>query len=153
MKILLVYYTYTGNTEKIALAIKDLIEKETTVHTVKIEPEKDLAYFLKSTYSLFGRTPAVKNDNIQNGYDYVVLGFPVWAFSPSAYFNSILDLLEFEKGNLILFCSCAGSLFERALNKAKKRAEKKGFTVVFTEAFKEGEDNREKVKRIAEVLR
>ena len=151
MKILLVYYTYTGNTEKIALAIKDLIEKENTVDTVKVEPEKDLSHFSKSTYSLFGRIPAVKND-IQNGYDYVVIGFPVWAFSPSAYFNSILDILKFEKGNLILFCSCAGLLFERALKKAKKRAEKKGFTIVFTEAFKEGEDHTEKIKRIVEVL-
>jgi flavodoxin len=153
MKILLVYYSFTGNTEKIAGKIRDKIGKPHTVDLVKVFPEKNTSYLSKSFSSLLGRSLPVKMEKIANKYDMVIIGFPVWALSPSAYFNTIIDLVE-SKGPCILVCSCS-STYARAMRKAKKRAERRGFTVQHTEVFQESESveqRDDKIRALVEAL-
>ena len=152
MKVLLLYYSYTGNTEKLALGIKERIEKKINVNTIKVEPERDISYLSKCMYSLLGRTLPVRNQFIDESYDCVVMGFPVWAFSPSAYFNSMLNLFT-TQGKCILFCSFEDSGAKRTLKIAQKRAEARGLKVVYAEAFKEGEDYEEKLKTLTNVIK
>lgn len=152
MKILVVYYSYTGKTENLVSKMKPLLEKGNSLTTIKIEPEKEISYFSKSMNSLFGRTFPIKNEKIENGYDYVLIGFPVWGFSPSVYFNSILKILQFTKGKVILFCSYGGMSADRTLKIAKEKAEKKGFTVAYTEKFKETEDPTELIGNLVKIV-
>ena len=152
MKVLLLYYSYTGHTEKLALGIKDVVGKKTDINTIKVEPERDISYLSKCVYSLLGRALPVKNQKIDESYDCVVMGFPVWAYSPSAYFNSMLNLFTTE-GKCILFCSFEGSGNKRALKIAQKRAEARGLNVVYTAGFKEGEDHEDKLKTLTDVIK
>lgn len=152
MKILLVYHSFTGHTHEVAQKVERALGKGATVHTVRVEPERDMSYIVKSLASILGRSPPLKTEEIKDGYDCVVIGFPVWFVSPSAYFNSLLKLLTF-KGKCILFCSYEGSGAERALKVAAKRCAEKGFEVVHTEAFKEGEDHKKSVERIAGAVK
>jgi flavodoxin len=83
MKVLVTYYTQTGNTEKIARAIYDGLTVDKTI------------------------LPAAEVKN-QNGYDLVFCGFPVQAHSVPAKMAELIKGLP--KGQKVAFFATHGSL-------------------------------------------
>ncbi len=105
MKILVAYYSKTGSTEKVALALKGALEKGHEVTLAKIKPVKDLkAYQYKKNGGEVGLEKPVEN---LKPFDLVFIGTPVWNFSPTPIILSYLRRLENPGGKkFALFATC-----------------------------------------------
>ena len=87
MKIAIVFYSMSGNTEYVA----NEISKRIDVDLIKIEPEKTYhdsgmkKFFWGGKSAIMGETPNLKSYNFNsNKYDLIIFGTPVWAsnFTP-----------------------------------------------------------------------
>ncbi len=113
MKVLVVYYTQSGNTEKIAKALFDGIESDDK----KISPVKDVDF------------------TKVNDYDLVFLGSPIITNGFAGIYNKILKGLPELTTRIVLFCTHAapkkfGQFWETGFRKFGKKLEKKGANVL-----------------------
>ena len=120
MKSIVLFYSRDGHTKLVA----EQIAKELSCQTVALQPENDyrpgLATYLSGGFaSLMGKPLPLKHAIPDlSAYTEIFVGFPVWAGSPAAPINVILqsDLLQGKKVGLF---ACAGGEAEKALKKAR----------------------------------
>ncbi|MCX6799350.1 MAG: flavodoxin family protein [Candidatus Diapherotrites archaeon] len=107
MNILVAYYSKSGNTEKVAKKIAESLQaKAHGVRLFKVMPVEELkaGQYSKTEKDLPLREPLV---NLQK-FDLVVVGTPVWGFSPTPIITSYLRQMEGAKGkSFALFCACS----------------------------------------------
>lgn len=127
MKVLVIYYSNTGNTKKAA----DYIAKKLGADTEQIKdavPRKGLLGFVKSGYQAANSKPA-KIDAIKSkveDYDVVIIGTPVWAHHISSPVNSFLlgfggkiknYAILMTRSNKKDDCACLTEIFESKIKK------------------------------------
>ena len=110
-KILIVYYSLTGNTQFIAEALRDSIEAD----ILELKPIKELnadkgSRFMWGGYqSTMKKKPKLKDFDINPlEYDLVILGTPVWAWNISPPMRSFLSKFDFTDKNVALWMCHAG---------------------------------------------
>ncbi len=106
MKVLIVYYSKTGNTEAAAKAISaKLREHKHKVNLLKILPKKELK---ARDYKKTGNRVELKNNPVSFiDYDLVIVGTPVWNFSPSPVVLSYLrQTSKLKNKKFALFATC-----------------------------------------------
>ncbi len=110
-KILIVYYSLTGNTQFIAEALRDSIEAD----ILELKPIKELnadkgSRFMWGGYqSTMKKKPKLKDFDINPlEYDLVILGTPVWAWNISPPMRSFLSKFDFTDKNIALWMCHAG---------------------------------------------
>ena len=137
MKSLIVYYSYSGNTEKVAKILVDFLkDKDFMVDTLRLKPKNERgSFFLQCLEALRGKRAVLSGDlNFDlAGYDLVCIGSPVWAFSPTPAVNTYLDkLLNAAGKDAIVFTTYgSGAGVEKCINNVKKRLKKKGIREVY----------------------
>src|SRR5690348_10717253 len=99
-KILVVYYTQTGQLEEILQSFMNpFSDSEIEVEMIRVFPEKDYS-FPWTGKSFFGEMPDCASGSVvplkpfslkHQKYDLVVLGYQPWFLSPSIPTNSILQ--------------------------------------------------------------
>ncbi len=142
-KILLVYFSFTGNTEKVGNLITRYFKQEgVNCDVYKIEPSFNLPYFLWFILSFIPSLPFPLKDlnslNLDN-YDVIILGTPKWTFNcpPVTSFISFLKKARGKiKAKFAIFLTYGGFKENIYLEKLKMKLEKFGFNVVVTEKFK-----------------
>jgi len=109
MKKLVVYYSYSGHTKKIAEALAqkeaaDIMEIEDVKRPMKLK-----AYTAGLLASIRGKTRPIKplTANMAE-YDSLMLLAPVWADNPPPAFNSLLEQLPDGKSVSIRMISASG---------------------------------------------
>lgn len=115
-KRLVAYYSWTGNTEKIARAIAAALGADVE-EIQEAKPRKGFFAYVRSAIEAARRKPAlILASNIDVGaYDVVILGAPVWAGEMA---SPLRAYIEREKQNfkaVALFCTLGGANGERAL--------------------------------------
>lgn len=110
MKVLVVYYSRTGNTKKVAemLAVKQGYD---------IEEIKSIKSYAGSLgWTLAGKEGSQKvNAKIKPteknpaDYDLVVLGTPIWAWNISSPIRAYLAMNKDKIKKIAAFCTCGGS--------------------------------------------
>lgn len=121
-KTLMLYYTFTGNTEFVSERMKELIP-DLTVERLIAEnepPKKGFARFLfGGAEALFRRDPAlfpVFHD--PNKFEKVILAFPVWAGTYPPAVAALFKKAPFRGKKLyIIACSSSGRA-EKAIDSA-----------------------------------
>jgi|GEM_PF-134463 len=116
MKSLLVYYSRTGTTKKVAEAISDL----TNCDIEEITDEKDrsgILGFLNSGQESFRKKPAsIKRMNKDpSKYDLVILGTPTWLGNISSPVRAYLVQKKDKIQNVAFFCTHAGRSYGKTL--------------------------------------
>lgn len=113
--ILIVYFSATGTTKKIAQSTADLLDAD----IYEITPEqpytdKDLAYYTN------GRADREQNDlsarpavsggvkNIEK-YDTILLGYPIWHSQAPRIISTFLESYDFSDKTIIPFCTSHSS--------------------------------------------
>ncbi len=118
-KSLVVYFSYSGNTEKVA----QLIAQGTSSDIFEIVPEKaypedyDECVDLASEEKAANARPAIKNDveNIDQ-YDTIYVGYPCWwGTSPMVIFT-FLESHDFSGKTIIPFTTHGGSGFGSSIS-------------------------------------
>lgn len=131
-KILVVYYSRTGVTKKLAHSIADLLHADLE-EIIDIKKRSGLLWYI-----IAGRDAALKKQTkIQEishdiaSYDVVCIGTPVWDFTMSAAIRTYLtNYEELLPDDLVFFCTQASSWAETAFQEMAKIVGKRPTTTI-----------------------
>jgi len=138
MKSLIVYYSYTGNTEQVAYRLVEMLKSRGEVVIRKLEPlDEARNFFMQCLQAASGRKAELRSVvkrvsfNISE-YDLICIGTPVWAFAPTPAINAYLDRLTGAEGKkAVVFTTFgSGTGVGRCVNTITKRLANKGVTSV-----------------------
>ncbi|MDD5019637.1 MAG: flavodoxin [Candidatus Omnitrophica bacterium] len=117
MKILVVYYSFDGNTRLIA----ETIAQETGADSLELRTEDEPRSKGFSKYFWGGRQVFMKVrpalfalDKDPAQYDFLFIGTPVWAFAPAPAMSAFLEKSGIRGKKVALFC-CSGGGMGRTL--------------------------------------
>lgn len=106
MRILVAFYSKTGTTERVALALKEALEeKGHNAELAKILPKEELK---AAQYKKDGKDIELKNPVLDmQKFDLVIVGTPVWGFCPTPIVLSYLrGLQNTSEKKFALFATC-----------------------------------------------
>lgn len=128
MKMLVVYYSLTGNTDVVAQALaRELGADVRRVEDVE-KPSGNWWFMISGSMSAIrGVESAIKPiDTSLQEYNRVFVGSPVWAGNPSTPINAFIAKADFTGKEVITFVTMGGNEGSGALRKMGERIEKKG---------------------------
>jgi flavodoxin len=112
VKILVVYYSLTGNTKFIAETIAESINAD----ILKLKPVKELnaeggmKYFLGGYQATMKMKPKLEPFDINPlDYDLIFIGSPVWAWRQSPPINSFLKKFDLSGKKIAIWMCAAGN--------------------------------------------
>jgi len=112
MKTLIVYYSYSGITEKVVKMYASELNKNGEVSIQRLKPKEEIKTFFGQCRAAFGRKRAELEGNVPfdvRDYDLIIIGSPVWAFTPVPAMNTYLDKLSGLEGKRIVILLTSGS--------------------------------------------
>ena len=125
MKILVVFYSRSGNTKKVAEAISDILkcDKEEIFDT---KNRKGIPGFLSagSDANLRRLTAIEEIKNNPSLYDLVIIGTPIWSSNISTPIRTYLFLFKEEFKKVAFFCTQLGSNAEKVFTDMKNLSQK-----------------------------
>ena len=120
-KVLVVFFTRSGNTAKVARAIADAFDADVELIEDGTSRRGVLGY-LRSGYEAgrrrLPRIGAPKHD--LRAYDLVVVGTPVWNMNVSSPVRAFLVRNRGDLPRVAFFCTCGGRGGERAFREMTK---------------------------------
>lgn len=130
MKIAIIFYSYSGNTKKVAQVLADYFKDKGEVDLVELKALDEKDNFFSQGARAFKRIRA-KIDSVNfdlSAYDIICLGTPVWAFGPAPAMNTYLDnCSKIRAKQIILFTTFgSGTGNKRCLNYMEQILSKKG---------------------------
>ncbi len=156
-RVLVVCYSWTGHTLKLARAIAQALAPASAdlevLHDVR--PRNGWRDYLRSALEALRHRPAdiVEPTHRSGPYDLVVVGTPVWAGNVASPVRNYLQQRHGRLPRLALFCTCGGSSQEKVLNDmATLAGTAPQATLALTEAQLNGPDMAPAVARFAEQL-
>ena len=148
-KVLVVYYSLTGNTKLIAEVIANSINSD----VLELKPVKELnaeggsKYFWGGYQSKTKKKPKLREFDINPlDYDLIILGTPVWAWSFSPPIRSFLSKYDFTGKDVALW-TCSQGDGVKAMNRFKEALKDTNILgeIRFQEPLKQGlEEAKEK---------
>ena len=96
MKIGIVYYSRTGNTNRVAKILEEKLKgKNAEVDLIEIEHVKRPGFFAAGKAATKQRELPIKNTNFNmEKYDMILIGCPTWAGRPSPYITTFINKAE-----------------------------------------------------------
>ncbi|MCT3602692.1 transcriptional regulator [Lactobacillus acidophilus] len=115
LKVLIAYYSWSGNTKKLA---------DQVVETIPVNTELELRVpegtFNNDMYQTFDiakkqiaekQYPTIQNLDLDpNQYDLILVGSPVWGGMPATPIHTFLDKIQDFKGKVATFYTDAGTV-------------------------------------------
>jgi flavodoxin len=130
MKSLIVYYSYSGNTQKVAYILAEYLRQKVEADIIELEPLDESDKFFPQAIRAFGHKRAqLQPVNCDlSAYGLICFGTPVWAFGPAPAMNTYLDdCFGLEDKAVILFTTYgSGTGNRRCLNYMQDILAKKG---------------------------
>jgi len=134
VKILIVFFSYTGNTRTVAKHLATLLRnRKVEVDIEEIQPTKRYPYFYWLILSFIPnlRTPIKQLRVDPSGYDLVCLGLPKWTLACPPV-NQYLEEVNLRGKTVGLFITYGGFDERRYLRQMIKHLTKKGVKVKAT---------------------
>ena len=131
MKTLIIYYSYSGHTDKVVQLFSGVLKKRGEVTIQRLKPKDEINSFLLQCKAAFQRKRAELVEGATfdvSPYDLILLGSPVWAFAPTPALNTCLDNLSGLNGKrvIILLTSGSGAGVKRCFDNIRAVLEAKG---------------------------
>jgi len=130
MKSIIVYYSYSGNTEKVAGILAEVLTGKGEVQQAELLcPDESKTFLGQCRRAISHKRGMIGPLNFNLGaYDLICLGTPVWAFGPAPAVNTFLDkCFGVEGKNIVLFTTYgSGAGRERCINYMQDILAKKG---------------------------
>ena len=112
-KKIVIYFSYTGNTRKIAEKIKKDLDCDILEIKPKIPYSTDYQTVVDEEQRMEGsnHTPEINKINVNlDNYDTIILGTPVWWYRPAPAIRSFLTKYDLTGKTVIPFATNAGWL-------------------------------------------
>jgi flavodoxin len=157
MKVMLIYFSFSGNTEKLAGIIGETLEEQGSVTDyVKLETIRKSSFFEKCINSFKKRSEEIIEVPSVVDSEFIFLGSPVWAFDIAPAVRKFIEETDFSGKSVYLFMTYgSGSGKSRAIESFRKLIERKGGQVkgiLEIKGKKIKEDNETLRKKIREFL-
>ena len=114
-KILVAYFSVTGNTAPLAEYASDILGAD-LYEIIPLEPytEEDLAYYTNCRADREQNDPAARpaiNGSVSNmdQYDTIVIGHPIWHGQAPRIISTFLESYDFSGKTLVTFCTSHSS--------------------------------------------
>ena len=110
-KKLIVYFTYTNNTKKIAEKIKERLKCDILEIKPKVpyNEDYDVVVRLEQNNETAKKTPEIESVNINlNNYDEIILGIPVWWYTIAPVIRTFLKQYDLSGKKIIPFATNGG---------------------------------------------
>jgi len=135
MKILITYYSYSGNTDRVARIFGKMLESKGEVHIQRLKPADEIKGFLSQCVAARKGKKAILEQGVRfdvTSYDLILIGSPVWAFAPTPAMNTFLENLSGlkDKRVIILLTSGSGMGVKRCFQNIRKILGEKGASMV-----------------------
>ncbi|MDD5492977.1 MAG: flavodoxin [bacterium] len=146
MKTLIVYYSYTGNTELVAKTIAseisaDILKVEDAEKTGKLK-----IYFSGSFAAKRGKSWPIKTINVLlKDYDRIFIGAPVWAGKAAPEINAYIEQAELKGKPVVVFVTMGGSKSDEAIQGLSDKIKAKEGKVVSSFSVKTGGIKKEEI--------
>ena len=144
-RLLVAYFSYTGNTKRIAQALAERLQKFCNVETVEIVPTRKRCYLHWLAYSFVpGSEVDIENPEMDlSHYDVVLVGFPKWTFSSPPLNRFIRRLKSLNKPKFYLFMTCGGFDDQSFLDRLTHKLDSMGCNIVGSLTIKRKQIQRE----------
>ena len=111
MKSIIISYSYSGNTKKVAEVLAECLKEKSQVDIVGLAALDESASFLGQAYrALRHKQAAIDSVNLDlGGYDLICFGTPVWAFAPAPAMNTYLEKCSGLEGKTVILFTTYGS--------------------------------------------
>jgi hypothetical protein len=131
-RLLVAYFSYSGNTRRIAQALAERLRNSCDVETVEITPTRKRPYLHWLAYSFVPNSEVeIENPEMElSRYDVVLLGFPKWTFSCPPLNRFIRKLRSLNKPRFYLFMTSGGFDEQRFLNSMTRKLTKMGCNIL-----------------------
>ena len=130
MKTAIVYYSYSGNTRKVAEVLAQALKDKSSVELIDLKAlDESKSFFSQCRRAVVHTKGKIAQVNLDlSGYDLVCLGTPVWAFGPAPAINTYLEQCSGVQGkDVILFTTYgSGAGRERCINYMQDILSRKG---------------------------
>lgn len=118
MKTLIVFYSRTENTKKIAKTLQKSLNCDIEEIKEKSSHNGPIGYMKGGFESSTGRASPIKPiSKDPSQYDLVIIGTPVWAANMASPMISYLKDNGSKINELACFCTCGGSGYDKTLKK------------------------------------
>jgi len=115
MKILVIYYSRTGTTKKVAHEIAHELNCDLEEITTNKYKRGLIGYLMAVRDSYKGKLPMISKINSDlTRYDLIIIGTPIWSFTVAAPVRSFISYHRENFKRLVFFCTMGGSGAERA---------------------------------------
>lgn len=131
MKSLVTYYSFSGNTDRVAKTFADILKKSGDVDMRRLKPKEEISSFVAQCRAARSH----KRAELEGGavfdaspYDVLLIGCPVWAFAPTPAINTYLDNLSGLNGKraIVLLTSGSGLGVKHCFKQIRSVLENKG---------------------------
>ena len=153
MKTLIVYYSRTSQTKKIAKIIQKDLNCDIEEITVGEKYNGTVGY-IKGGFDASANRVCKINKISKNpkDYDLVIIGTPVWASTMATPIYSYLKEYSNEINEIASFCTCGGSGYEKTLKKIAKIANKTPIATMYL-TKKEIKNPKEKINNFENKIK
>ncbi len=153
-KILVVYYSRTGNTEKVARSIADALHADIEPIIDKAQ-RKGIIGYLRSGYEAGRRreTSIRPLTHALRDYDLVVIGTPVWNANVSSPTRTFIARHRKDFKRVAFFCTCGGRGAKRAFHEMETASGKNPADVLSLREAELRSDYSEKIARFVREIR
>lgn len=118
MKTLVVYYSRTGTTKRMALEIARKLKADVD-EILSEDYSGSWGYLSGSLQALFKTKPKIRFNKNPGDYDRVIVGSPIWAGTFVPPVRSYLSINMNKLNKFIFFCSSGGGNIANARNQLK----------------------------------
>lgn len=113
-KILVVYYSRTGNTKRIGDEVARALGADVEQIVDKKKRDGVIGFMKAGKDAMFGKLTELEPlQNDPADYDLAIVGTPVWAFGPSAPVRTYLEQQKEKFGRVAFFLTTGGSGIEK----------------------------------------
>ncbi|MFA6142042.1 MAG: flavodoxin [Candidatus Omnitrophota bacterium] len=112
MKSLVTYYSFSGNTDKIARIFAKILGVKGQADIQRLKPVKGVMTFIGQCAAARRREKPELEAGVKydvSSYDLVLIASPVWAFVPTPAMNTFLDKASGLNGKRIIVVLTSGS--------------------------------------------
>ena len=112
MRTLITYYSFSGNTDRVARIFAEKLKAKGEVVLQRLKPADEITGFAAQCRAAFTRKRADITGEVKydvSPFDLIILGCPVWAFAPVPAMNSYLDKLNGINGKKVVILLTSGS--------------------------------------------
>ena len=111
MKSIIIYYSRSGNTEKLAKQIQNDLQSD----VLKVEPKKAYGNYISALFRVIGEKMSKKKPEFitqipdLKDYDTILIGTPIWAYSLPVFLSEFISQCDLKGKKVIPFATFGGS--------------------------------------------